>query len=300
MISLLLAVLLVISGGISVGASPLVTGPSQGIKSAVTPINTSGMPVRINTATLEDSVSDSWLDYSISNISGEDIRDIELRVFVADSEGKLVKAKEGFSAARIAAGATQNDRTRIKGIAGAQSPYLVAVSKVVTTLGVWQVDTSASEKAIRERLNRKPEVTIRVSFEPHLIISDSDRAQILELALRDIVHDGEKTERLLGTSQLIVLGSSVNFPLPRIPGKELLALNRDEIQAIAERVKRVVFLTYQPLTVEGSRVLARIGLRDAVTRRRSIRVQYKYTFLFTCVKQNGRWIIEKSIGYAQS
>jgi hypothetical protein len=65
------------------------------------------MPVRINTATLEDFVHASWLDYSISNISGEDIRDIDLRVFVADSKGRLVKAKEGFSAARIAAGATR-------------------------------------------------------------------------------------------------------------------------------------------------------------------------------------------------
>lgn len=71
--------------------------------------------------------------------------------------------------------------------------------------------------------------------------------------------------------------------------KGLLALNRDEIQEIAERVERVVFLTYQPLTVEGSLVRARIALRDAVTHRRNARVEYKYTFLFTCVRQNGRY-----------
>jgi hypothetical protein len=258
------------------------------------------MPVRINTVTAEGSLVESWLDYSISNISGEDIRNIDLQVFVVGSEGKLVKAKESFSSARIAAGATQSDRARIEGAVGEQGVSFVAVSRVVAKSGVWQVDISALEGAIRNRLNREPEVTISATFEPNLIVTDSDRAKIFELVLRDILHDEQKAERLKDESRLIVLRGGVNFPLPEISQKKLLALNQDEIQEIAERSERVVFLNYEPLTVEGSRVLARIALKDAVTQRRSMRVQYKYTFLFTCVKENDQWVIEKSIGYAQS
>ncbi len=258
------------------------------------------MPVRIASATIEDSLIASQLDYSISNVSEEEIRETYLLVFVADSEGQLVRAKVGFSSERIAAGATEIDRARIEGIVGEPGHRFVAVSRVVTKSGVWEVDVLALEAAIRKRLRREPEVKISATFEPHLVISESDRAQIFELVVRDIADDEEKTKRLLGTSQLIVLCSSVKFPLPKIQEREVLSLSQDEIQEIADRVGRVVFFTYQPLTVEGSSVLARIALKDAVTRRRSIRVQYKYTFLFTCTKENGRWTIKKSIGYAQS
>ena len=132
MISLLLSALLVISGGACGGASLIGGRPSQETKRTVIPFNVSGMPAKIYTATIEDALTDSRLDYSIINASGEDINQLYLQVFVADSHGKLVKAKESFNPEPFAAGATKNDRERIEGVVGEPGVSFVAVSKIVT------------------------------------------------------------------------------------------------------------------------------------------------------------------------
>lgn len=300
MISSLLSALFIIAGGVGSAAFNSSGGQLPTPQKNVIPADVSGMPIRITAATIQDSSTDSRLDFSVVNASDEDISEIYLQVFVVGSHGDLVKAQESFNPVRLTAGATQSDYDYIHGIVGESGATFVTVSRVVTKLGVWQVDISAVEAAIQNRVNGKLQVTISASFDPHVIVTNSDRAQILELVLCDIVHDEEKVERLLGTPQLILLRSSVNVPLPKIAEKEVLALSQEEIQEIADRAERVVFLSYEPLTVRGSRILASISLRDALTRRRNVRTPYKYKFVFTCVKENGRWIIEKSTGYAQS
>lgn len=300
MISLILAVALLGNSVTGVKASSFAHSRSQRLNVTISPFNPSGMPVRINTATAENSVGASWVEYSVTNLSGEEIHGIHLRLFTADSQGKLIKVRDSFSGESIAARATQMDRAQVKGTVKPQMISFIAVIKVITESGVWKVDDSALETAIQSKLNHLPEVTPSATFQSNASIAEGDRGKIFELILANILEDEKKAARLQNQSRVIVLRDTVNFDLPRIPQANLIALDLQEIQRIANMEQRVIFLSYEPLTSVGSRVLAKIALRDAVARRSGMRVPYKFTFLFTCVKENGRWIVEKSIGYAQS
>lgn len=176
----------------------------------------------------------------------------------------------------------------------------MAITKVIADSGVWQVDGLALETAIQSQIDNQPQPMVAVTFEPNATTTEADRSQIFELILAEILQDEKKAELLDNQSRVIVLRDSVNFALPQTLPTNLIALDTKEIQRIAEQEKRVVFLNYQPLTSEGSRILATISLRDAVWQRSGMRVPFKYTFAFWCIKQDGRWVIEESIGYAQS
>jgi hypothetical protein len=274
--------------------------PVQEIKLSITPINVSGLPVRITGVSAERSLQTIWFNYSINNTSTEDINRVDLRVFITDSDGTLISTQDTTDSDRIVAGATQKGKTFIKTTIGAKGLTLLAVTRVVTHSGIWQVDQASLEAAVRSGLSCERECHIGATFEPHVVVTDSDRIQIFEVIVKDLLDDQRKRARLQDHSYLIVLRSSVNFALPDISGKRLVALSESEIQEIADQEKQVVFVKYEPLIVEGSRVIAKLAVRDAVTRRRGAFVQYKYMFVFTCVKEKDKWLIEKSIGYAQS
>ena len=177
---------------------------------------------------------------------------------------------------------------------------MVTITKVIGDSGVWRVDDSTLATAIQSQLVHQPGPSVAVTFEPNATTTEADRRQIFELVVTEILQDEKKAERLLNLSRVVILRDGVTFDLPRPLRTNLIALDRNEIQKIAEQEKRVVFLNYEPLTSEGSRILATISLRDAVSPGSGPRVPYKFTFVFWCVRQNGHWVIEKSIGYAQS
>lgn len=299
MISSILTLVLAITGA-NGKTSSIPDAKPHWQKVILTPFNVEGVPVKINKATAENSVGASWIEYSVTNISGEEIRGIYLRVFMADSAGKLIRERDSFSGEKIAASSTQNDRAQLGHTVKEGMISFLAVSKVIGNSGVWQVDDSKLEAAIQAKLSQQPELRLDVTFQPNAAITDSDRKQIFELILGDILQDEKKAERLKDLSRVIVLRDSVSFDLPQIPHVNINALDQDEIQRIADQTGRVIFLRYGPLTSEGSKVHARISLREAVARGSGIHVPYKYTFLFTCVIENGHWIVEKSIGFAQS
>jgi hypothetical protein len=115
-----------------------------------------------------------------------------------------------------------------------------------------------------------------------------------------MISDKQKSERIPERGELLLLRSSIDFPLPELPDKKLVLASKEQIQEIADRDDRALFLIYEPLRVEGPDVFARIAIRDAVTRRRGVFTQYKYTFVFRCVKKNDQWVFADAIGYAQS
>src|ERR1041384_6783785 len=79
----------------------------------VIPYPAAGMPVVMNTVVAENTSTDSWLAYSITNKSQERIERLELRVFFVDGMGKLVSMEQGSSVEGINPGATQEGRARI-------------------------------------------------------------------------------------------------------------------------------------------------------------------------------------------
>ncbi len=226
---------------------------------------------------------------------------VHLQVFVVDSENHLEGVRDGLSVETLSPGKTRRDTVEIKSAIGLGGTSFVAVTKVVSRSGIWQVDRVKLEKAIRAKLGNEPDVELSASFEPNVAVTKDDRSEILKLVLEDILRDESKAEYLKDRSNVILLREGLDINLPSVQGSTPILLNLDEIQKIANVRGKVLYLIYQPFVVEGSRVLARIALRDRVSPKPNMpHVPLKYTFLFTCVKKDGRWTIEGSTGYAQS
>jgi hypothetical protein len=263
------------------------------------PYNPTGLPVNINSAVADNSGIESWLEYSMSNVSTENMAGVYVRVFVVDATGKLLRIEDGFSGEAINGGATLRARVRIRGTVETGLSF-TAVTRVVGSSGVWQVDPSALESVIKAKISGQPGRIIKANFEPHLTIGNEDRIRIFKLLVEDIIRDNQKAEKLSDCTNIIILRKDLNFELPLIPDVKLSALDHAEIQIIADEKGKVIYLIYEPFVVEGSHVLARMALRDKVTRRPGMHVPFGYTFLYTLAKKDHQWMIEKSIGYAQS
>jgi len=272
----------------------------QGLKATVIPFNLAGMPLTINNAVAANRSTDAWLEFSITNVSQGQIAGTYLRVFVVDGSGKIITTEDGFSGDKIDAGTTLQSRVRIGEPIEQNGLSIVAVTKVVGQSGVWETDLSELEKAVRARVSHKPDIALKVGFEPNREVTDADRGEIFKLIIEDIINDDDKAAKLKDRSNLIVLREDLHFALPEIENIKLTILDQDELQKAADNKGRVVYLILRPFVVEGSHVLARISFRDGVARRPGIYVPFKYTYLFTCAKKDGGWSIEKSLGYAES
>jgi len=272
----------------------------QDLKTSVITFNPAGMPVTINAAVADNSSTDAWLEYSITNLSPGQIAGIYLRVFVVDGSGKVITTVDGFSAGKIAAGTTLQSSAHIEHAIEQNGLSILAVTKVIGPSGVWELDPAEVERAIKAKISRQPDISLKVGFEPNRVVTNAERGEIFKLILKDLINDEEKSERLKDRANVIILKEDLHVDPPQIPNVKLSTLDQDEIQKIANKRGRVIYLIYNPLVVEGSRVLARISLRDKVAMRPGFYVPFKFTYLFTCVEKDGRWSIEKSLGYAQS
>jgi hypothetical protein len=289
-----------IPGSFSSASTPPVNPHFQEPKITLVPLNPRELPVRIAVATAENSLDVSWIEYSVNNLTAEEIHDVHVRVFIVDHMGNLRKTEDNFSRERIAGGATLLDRAQIHRTLNRNGLSFIAVTKAVGRSGVWSVGDAEVERAVRAKLRGQQIPHLSVNYEAHVAIEDSDRREIFRLALEDILHDKRKAEKLTDRGNVIVLLQNIDFDLPLISNVNLSALNRDEIQRVADKKERVVYLIYRPIEVEGSHVFARVSLRDERARRPGIYVPFGFAFLFTCEKKNGQWRIEKSMGYAQS
>jgi hypothetical protein len=282
---------------------PVVCQPLQEPRTSVVPFNATAMPVTINTAVAENRGTDSWLVYSITNKSQERIESIDLLAFIVDGKGKLISIEESSHTETIHAGGTQEGIAHIAKPITHNGLSIVAVTKAVGQSGVWTTDLSELKRVVTERINGRGDAVVRVAFEGHLKVTDTDKAKIFRLIVEDFLHDNakeERAERIKDGENILVLNDNVEFDLPQLPNVNLPKLNKEEIQRLADERGRVFYLIYRPLVVEGARVMARLSLRDERARRPGAFIPYKFIYLFRCIKKDGNWIIENSQGYAES
>jgi hypothetical protein len=251
---------------------------------------------------LKNTLTSCWVEYSITNVGTEPILDVYLTIFFADPTGKLLNVNNTFSGEKIDVGLTIVDRIELPEKVKKSMTVFVTVNRVVTASGVWVVEDADLTSAVKAKLNKRSEEAPSVIFEPNATPSEEDRIRIFELILRDILQDKDKSKMLKDSSTLILLRDSVSFNLPDNLPARLLALNKEEIQALADVEGRIVYLIYEPLRSKGSEVGATIMVRDMYPPPppRTFRVTFGYAFSFVCVKENGRWIIRNSKGIALS
>ncbi|HEY6803609.1 MAG TPA: hypothetical protein VI306_08525 [Pyrinomonadaceae bacterium] len=260
----------------------------------VTPLNFISVPVRINSTTADCSSVVSYVDYSISNNSGDDINIVELEVYSVDPNGKFSKLDTITAEDLITAGSTQNGRLTLEPV-DSRSRLVLTLKRAVTNSGLWVIDGESINTALRNL--SKNELSRGGKFFPNLIVTNSDQEELFQMALSNILQDPAKKEKLQNQKRLIFSDQGLYFNTK--DSSDTSILRPEDIQEIAEREGRVLYLNFRPLTIQGSQVFAKITLREALPRQRRIASQYKYAYGFVFVKGQDHWVISKSIVYAQ-
>jgi hypothetical protein len=251
------------------------------------------MPLRINTAKATETIVGIDVDYSITNLGTEPILDLDLKVFAVDAGGKLTKVRTGRSREKIDVGETKVNQLELNGKLKKTNTYFITVNRVVIPSGVWGVDDGDLAAAVKTKFTKQTDADPAVSFQSNVVTTHEDRVQIFELMLRDILQDKKKVKMVKEPSKLILLRDSVTFNLPDNLPANLLALDEQEIQALAEVEDRVRYMTYEPLTSEGPKVFASIVLRDKfASHPTKMRYCSVYVIAFQCIKKNGRWTLQ--------
>jgi hypothetical protein len=264
----------------------------------VTPLNFGGMPVKIIRANAENLIVSSRLDWTAFN-SAEDISQINIRIYVVSSRGEVIKSEDCNVNLKIMFG-TERTFNSLLGInlEPNEQPF-VAITKAQGKKGIWYVSSSKLEEAVKSRVTHQHDVDIPVNYEPHIKMRDDDKTNILRLAVLKIVHDKWKSELLNGKGRIFILKENIDFDLPQIADATISAISFQELEKVAVREKRILFLSCEPFVIEGSRVKARITLRDrSAPTNPAVSIPFKFSYSFTCINQSGRWVIEDYVAYS--
>jgi hypothetical protein len=261
-------------------------------------LNSSGLPVSLKDATAENLIVNAWLEYTITNVSSEDLSDILLRIITLNSDQGIMSTEDAMVPGTVAPGSTRRYKTLIGRTFSRAERHFVLVLKAKSNSGVWSVDVADLDQKARISLTRF-DVDFPSRYEPNIVVTQRDHTRIVELILSDMLSDAKKLAWLGDGKRILILKDDLTFPLPTIANTKVAAVSIQEIQRVADKRNRAVFLRIEPPRVEGSRVLVRIVLNDREGRsRQKAGVPFRFNYLFTLIKSNDNWCVEGAIGYS--
>ena len=227
------------------------------------PVNLSGMPSKVISAMAENEIVSSDIHWTMFN-SGDEVTEIELQAFLFDSKGELIEAPKTWLRETIASGSTRSFTSQINATLDPEGQAFVAITRSISRGGIWYVEPSKLQLAIRAKLNEDPDLDIPVKYELHAKLGRQDKSEIFKLAVQRILNDDKTSDRIDGQGRVFVLSEGIDFPLAHLREASLIAVDDREIQRLAVKNKRVVYLTCDDWMVEGAQVIANISVRDRV------------------------------------
>lgn len=256
------------------------------------------MPSKIISATAKNSIVSSDLHWTMVN-AGDDVSELDLRVFLFDSKGNLTGTEDTGLREVVPAGATHTFTSTIGDTLDPNGQAFIAITRAISRAGIWHVEPSKLELAVKAKRDRRPDLDVAVKYELHARLSDEDRSELFRLAVEKIRLDERNAERINGKGRVFVLRESVDFPLPQLRDARVVAVGERELQQVAVKEKSFLYLTCNPFIIEGSQVFVGIVLQDrAAPEQRQIAIPYRYNYVFTCTKKSGSWVIEKSMQFS--
>ena len=108
---------------------------------AIASLNSSGLPVSVKAASAESTIVSSWLEFTVTNASSEEISELSLIIISLNSDNELVTTQSGFHEP-IAAGSTRKCEALIDRAIDRTERNFLLITKAKSDSGVWSVDVS--------------------------------------------------------------------------------------------------------------------------------------------------------------
>jgi hypothetical protein len=237
-----------------------VTGAGDSDKSAsqmdiaFDPIPISGIPIRIENAVLEDKDT-SRVKYRFTNLSGETITTIKLRILFFDREGKYERVEEQLDVIEAPPRSTAGGFFYLNNEIVDGNRLAIVIQEAVGASGVWSVDPQASEEMAKAHIMGRPFQAPAAQYSANQTVTDADKAEICRDALDQVLRRKELSAvfSLENKKELFLSKENINFNFsPKMP--RLVLLEPDEIQMTANQLGVVMFLRFGGIEPRGADV----------------------------------------------
>lgn len=277
-------------------ATPTNDSALQKHRSALSVINVARLPAQILHASIESMIVSSWVELEVYNTLPETVRELHLRI-LKYSNGKLIETADGVVNNPIPVG-SHRYRVLVQIALEPGTQASVLVTKVRTGTGVWFIQPDVLSNSVKMKLG-PGQLNDAVTYEPNINPTANEKTEILATVFKQLARDPNQVEFVGNRRRLLVSRDDCSYATRLSAEVPVEVLSLDEIQAIANKEQRVVYIRCVEFDIEGARVGVHLVLND----RRSvvgnpIVVPFNYNFEFVLLKNGNKWIVEKSNGYS--
>jgi hypothetical protein len=266
-------------------------------RSALSVLNMAGLPAQIIQASIESMIVSSWVEFEVYNSLPETVQELRLRVFKY-SNSKLMGTADGVVTDPVPVG---NHRYRIlvEVALDQGTEAAVVLTKVRTNTGVWFIEPNVLNNETKVRVGATSKLQTAVIYEPNISLTADEKTQILDAVLNRLARDPDQAKLVSNSRGILVSRHDCSYAKQLSAAVPVEVLSLDEIQTIADRERRAVYIRCGGFDVEGSRVRVHLILNDRLARgSKPIVIPFHYNFEFVLLKNGNKWIVEKSGGYS--
>jgi hypothetical protein len=260
------------------------------INAALDLIKTSGIPIRMENATLEDRAT-LKVRYHLINLSDDNITAIKLRILFFDKNEDYKNVEEQVDVVKISPKSTKESFFYLDNKVDEGTHLAIAVQEVIGLSGVWSVEPRALEEMVKARIRNLPCDVLTAHYHANQTITNEDKAEIYQDTLEQLFSNKDLLEifSLENKERLILSRENINFPfVPRMSPVILIMLDAHELQRKADQVGMLKFLRFR--SVEAVVIYIKVTLEylnRAATGRLSTPCCGGYVFSYR--KESGRW-----------
>lgn len=241
--------------------------PTSDIQEKVIPIELlvpAAIPIRIYDAKLE--VLPGELKYRIRNQTKETILRVDGFLYLVSSAGEI-KVTAEWTEVNIKPYEQKRseynylflseEQSKPLGEMSSQDRMILAVHEVKTKSGTWGIDNNDLEASVKYKAAGKRFSLPRVEREYALRADQIDKAELFKITFEYLFRDTELLEYLgIQDKKDIILSTQEigTYVVPSIRGLNVIQMDLEAIQQKANREGRVIFMSYSPPQVVGSRV----------------------------------------------
>lgn len=279
------------------GAGASTDWQSQKTRSPMSALNVSGLPTQIINASIESMIVSSWVNLEVYNTLPETIQELRLRVFKY-SNSKIIGTADGVVIDPVRAG-SHRYRTLVNVTLEPGTQAAVVITGVKTSTAIWSIQPEVLDKEVQVNGGATAKLQSAVTYERNITLTADDKAEILATVLNEIARDPDKAERLGNKHRMLISRADCSCATALSAAVPAEVLSLDEIQAIAEKEQRAVYIRCSEFKVEGSRVRVHLILNDRLARppKPTIVTPFRYNFQFVLLKKGKNWVVEESEGY---
>jgi len=279
--------------------TPSLTIANQENRAAAAVVNIAGFPASITDASVDSMIVSSSIEFDASNRSGETISELYFRVFIYDRKAKLVGSDEGIVIQPLSPGETRHCHSLIDPVVNEDEKVFVVVTKIKTTGGVWSINTQDVATNLKPNEKGPIELQVPLTHEFDLTLTKLDKTEILGSALEYLLNDSSSAKYLGDRTSLLLLRDNCELNSSKIGDATVRLLTSEQLQVIADKERRAVFLRCESFEVEGSRVSVLLLVNDRVARNtEQLRIPFRFNYRFICVKRDNRWVVERLYSYS--